>query len=154
MRAWDVIDGQLWLQFIAVGINHVQQTSSYTSHTVNKPCYDYNIKGVCTSMNCVYSHSYRGCSQFHPLMYCTNYSYNKNNPRSSVTSHYSAPRYQNYPRAPVTHNSAPRYQSSAGATTQSNRFLNPHRNFNQNTRFSINNYRFPGHQANVPRMQF
>ncbi|CAC5407839.1 unnamed protein product [Mytilus coruscus] len=33
MRAWDVIDGQVWLQFIAVGIKHVQQTSSYTSHS-------------------------------------------------------------------------------------------------------------------------
>lgn len=90
MRVRDVIDGQLWLQFIAVGINHVQQTSS-TSHTVNKPCYDYNFKGVCTRMNCIYSHSCIRCSQFHPLMYCTNYSYNKSNPRSSVTSHYSAP---------------------------------------------------------------
>ena len=58
MRAWDVIDGQLWLQFIAVGINHVPQTSSYTSHTVISPCYDYNFKAVCTRMNCVYSHEF------------------------------------------------------------------------------------------------
>ena len=70
MRSWATIDGQLWVQFVATGGHCVTQSTPRMSYTVNRPCYDYNLKSYYTRINCIYNHTWIRCGKFQPSVYC------------------------------------------------------------------------------------
>jgi hypothetical protein len=65
-KNWVLIDGQLWLQLIALGIQKKQPPS------INK-CFEFNVKGKCHRNNCFYKHICIKCSMNHPTMHCKRY---------------------------------------------------------------------------------
>ena len=65
-KNWGCIDSQLWLQFVALGIQKPQM------QTDNK-CYDFNFKGECHRYNCFYKHICIKCFMNHPAVMCRKY---------------------------------------------------------------------------------
>ena len=65
-KSWGCIDSQLWLQFVALGIQKPQIQT-------NNKCYDFNFKGECHRYNCVYKHICIKCSMNHPALLCRKY---------------------------------------------------------------------------------
>ena len=61
-----LIDGQLWLQLIALDIQKKQPPS-------NNKCFEFNVKGKCHRTNCFYKHICIKCSMNHPAMHCERY---------------------------------------------------------------------------------
>lgn len=68
-RAWNSIDGELWLRFIATSVG--RSTSIPPQRTTTQfNCYDYNYKGSCSKLNCAYKHACLKCQLQHPSIYC------------------------------------------------------------------------------------
>lgn len=78
-RNWGIIDSQLWLQFIALGIQKPQPS--------NSKCFDFNFKGQCQKDNCTYRHICIKCFMNHPFITCRRYTgsnLGQGNPRFPV----------------------------------------------------------------------
>jgi hypothetical protein len=68
IKSWAQIDGFLWLQFIAKGAQGV--SNAVVHDNLTKPCFNYNFKGVCHRLNCIYKHNCMKCSLVHPTITC------------------------------------------------------------------------------------
>jgi hypothetical protein len=73
----------------------VRHVSATCIHQVsNRPCWDYNFKGLCIRQLCNYKHACLKCGLAHPFAYCThvvNQSY-ANTPSSVLTVNYNVVR--------------------------------------------------------------
>ena len=67
--AWNSIDGELWLRFIATSVGRSKSIPPQRTKT-NLYCYDYNYKGSCSKLNCTYKHACLECQLQHPSIYC------------------------------------------------------------------------------------
>ena len=136
-RSWAVIDGQLWLQFVATG-NHVAYSNTARA-ALNRPCYDYNFKTYCTRMNCMFIHTCIRCGKFHPIVYCplAQFSYNIRHPGVN-------------PVRPV--NPTVRFPQNLRSANPNSQATQRYPNFRPNSiRTTSNSFRFPGQQLNLPR---
>ena len=96
-KSWANIDVFLWLQFIANGAQGV-------TIEISKPCFDFNLKGICYRQNCIYKHSCMKCSAFHPALTCYRF--------IRVNGH------QNRFNRPRFNNQAVRYQNGQPSTVR------------------------------------
>ena len=85
-KSWAQIDGFLWLQFIAKGAQGLVQPAH---DTLVKPCFDYNFKGICHKLNCIYKHSCMKCSLMHPAVACIKFN------RINGFQNFNRPRFYN-----------------------------------------------------------
>ena len=91
-RSWASIGGILWFTIIANGSS--LNTTNQQIQVSNRPCWNYNFKGLCIRQLCNYKHACLKCGLAHPFAYCTravNQSY-ANTPSSVRTVNYNAAR--------------------------------------------------------------
>lgn len=94
--SWGSVDTELWLIYMSntqmqeIQHNPYSRVTSPNHFKSSLKCYNFNYKGYCSTLNCIYTHACLYCNSNHPLLKCQQKNYKEQGPR------FQNPRNFNY----------------------------------------------------------